>query len=110
MEKIDELIILFDYYEKLLTESQRNYFIEYYFNNLSLSEISENFNVSRNAVSKDLKLTVEKLNGYEEKLKLYSAFQKRSKIYEKMKKIDNKQLQKLVNECIKTEIEGGQNE
>ena len=89
MEKIDELIILFDYYEKLLTESQRNYFIEYYFNNLSLSEIAENFNVSRNAVSKDLKLTVEKLNGYEEKLKLYSK---------------DKRLRRLVNDIKDEEL------
>ena len=58
MEERDKLIILFDYYEKLLTDSQKNYFMEYYFDNLSLSEIADNFSVSRNAVSKDLKLTV----------------------------------------------------
>ena len=72
MDKQDKLILLFDYYGDLLSESQKNYFESYYFDNLSLSEIGENYNVSRNAVSKDLKLTVEKLNGYEEKLKLYS--------------------------------------
>ena len=61
MDKQDLLIILFDYYEELLTDSQKKYFIDYYFNNLSLAEIAENENVSRNAVSKDLKLTKEKL-------------------------------------------------
>jgi len=97
MEKIDELIILFDYYEKLLTESQRNYFIEYYFNNLSLSEISENFNVSRNAVSKDLKLTVEKLNGYEEKLKLYS---KDKKLRRLVNDIKDEELKEKINKIL----------
>ena len=97
MEKIDELMILFDYYEKLLTESQRNYFIEYYFNNLSLSEISENFNVSRNAVSKDLKLTVEKLNGYEEKLKLYS---KDKKLRRLVNDIKDEELKEKINKIL----------
>ncbi|MBR3116399.1 MAG: hypothetical protein IKF36_00805 [Bacilli bacterium] len=72
MNDRDMIIILFDYYGELLSEGQKNYFIDYYFNNLSLAEIAENFNVSRNAVSKELKLSVDKLNNYEEKLKLYS--------------------------------------
>ena len=90
----DKLIILFDYYEELLTDSQKKYFIDYYFNNLSLAEISENENVSRNAVSKDLKLTKEKLISYEEKLKLY----------EKDKKI-RKVIDKITDESIKEELE-----
>ena len=89
MDERDKLIILFDYYEKLLTDSQKNYFIEYYFDNLSLSEIAENFDVSRNAVSKDLKLTIEKLNNYEEKLKLYSK---------------DKKLRRLVDEIMDEEL------
>ena len=99
MDKQDKLIILFDYYENLLTESQRNYFIDYYFNNLSLAEISENQNVSRNAVSKDLKLTVEKLNNYEEKLKLYEKDSKLRKVINKIE--DNKireEIEKILDE------------
>ena len=69
MNKQDKLILLFDYYGDLLSDSQRNYFESYYFDNLSLSEIGENYNVSRNAVSKDLKLATEKLNNFEDKLK-----------------------------------------
>ncbi len=84
MDKQDLLIILFDYYEELLTDSQKKYFIDYYFNNLSLAEISENENVSRNAVSKDLKLTKEKLISYEEKLKLYDKDKKIRKVIDKI--------------------------
>ena len=57
-----ELTILYDYYSNLLTDKQRLYFEEYYFNNLSLQEISENYSVSRNAVFNSLKEIEKKLN------------------------------------------------
>ena len=62
---------LFDYYGELLTFTQINYFKAYYCDNLSLSEISIEFNVSRNAISKTLKEVKEKLDYYETKLNLY---------------------------------------
>ena len=65
------LINLYDYYGILLTEKQQVYFEDYYFNNLSLSEISDNYEVSRNAIHKQLKDVEVKLNDYERKLKLY---------------------------------------
>ena len=64
-------VTLFDYYGSLLTEKQRQYFEDYYFENLSLSEISENLGISRNAVNKQLHQTIEKLEYYEQKLELY---------------------------------------
>ena len=62
---------LFDYYGDLLTLTQINYFKAYYCDNLSLSEISEEYNVSRNAISKTLKEVKDKLDYYESKLHLY---------------------------------------
>lgn len=62
---------LYDYYSELLTEKQKLYFEEYYFNNLTLAEISENYKVSRNAAHKNIKEATLKLLEYEEKLKLY---------------------------------------
>ena len=95
----DKLIILFDYYEELLTDSQKNYFIDYYFNNLSLAEIAENEGVSRNAVSKDLKLTKEKLVNYEEKLRLYEKDKKIRKVISKITEEDIKEeLEKILDE------------
>ena len=99
MVEQDLLIILFDYYEELLTDSQKKYFIDYYFNNLSLAEIAENENVSRNAVSKDLKLTKEKLVNYEDKLKLYDKDKKMRKVIDKI--TDNnikEELEKILDE------------
>ncbi len=62
---------LYDYYQELLTEKQRQYFEGYYFLNLSFGELSEKYAVSRNAIHHQLKLTIEKLLFYEEKLKCY---------------------------------------
>ncbi len=71
MDDMVYLGILFDYYGDLLTEKQQEYFKDYYFNNLSLSEISTNYNVSRNAVHKQLKDVEQKLYDYENCLRLY---------------------------------------
>jgi len=63
---------LYDYYKDLLTEKQRTYFEDYYFNDFSLQEIGENENVSRNAVFNQVKNVEEKLEEFESKLSLYN--------------------------------------
>lgn len=85
---------LFDYYGELFTDKQREYFMDYYFNNLTLQEIANNNDVSKNAVHKNLKDILKKLDYYESKLNLYSN---RKKIELLIKDID-------VN--IKEKIEG----
>lgn len=97
MEKRDYLIILYDLYGELLNDKQKQYFEEYYFNNLSLGEISENLNISRNAVHKSLQSVEEKLQFYEEKLKLY----KKSKIiYDIIDKESSQEIKKILKEMI----------
>ena len=61
MEKREYLIILYDFYSELLSDKQKEHFEDYYFNNLSLGEISENENVSRNAIHKSIKSIENKL-------------------------------------------------
>ena len=73
---------LFDYYGELFTDKQKEYFTDYYFNNLTLQEIADNNNVSRNAVHKNIKDILSKLDYYEEKLNLYSNKQKIEKLLE----------------------------
>ena len=80
MENQVLLCILYDYYGELLTDKQKQYFKDYYFENLSLSEMSENYNISRNAIHKNLKETEEKLLYYENVLKLYEKNKKIKKI------------------------------
>ena len=72
MEERNYLINLFEYYKKLLTDKQNKYFIDYYYDNLTMDEIAINDNISKNAVSKQLKIIKDKLEHYEENLKLYS--------------------------------------
>ena len=71
MEDLLYYTCLFDYYKDLFTKIKQDYFIDYYFNNLTQEEIAENYKVYKNAVSKTLKEVKEKLDYYEEKLKLY---------------------------------------
>lgn len=85
---------LFDYYGNLLTEKQRDYFTDYYIENLSLAEIAENYDVSRNAIFKQIKEAENKLKFYEDNLNLFENSIKISKLLENIK-----------DERIKEEIE-----
>lgn len=70
MEDVVYYSELYDIYKELLTEKQKKYFEDYYFNNLSFSEISENYQVSRNAVYRQVSITKSLLEEYEDKLNL----------------------------------------
>lgn len=76
MEDIIYYNELYDLYGELLTDKQKEYFENYYFNNFSLSEMAENYDVSRNAIHKQLKIVVEKLEDYESKMQLYKKMKK----------------------------------
>lgn len=69
-EKREEIISLYDIYGSLLTDKQRDYFESYYFDDLSISEIASNFEVSRNAVFDQIKRVNLILIEYEEKLRI----------------------------------------
>ena len=62
---------LYDIYGELLDSKKKEYFEMYYFDNLSLQEISDNLGVSRNAIFKQIKNAEAKLLFYEEKLELF---------------------------------------
>ncbi len=74
--------ILYDYYKELLTKKQQDYYESYYFQDYSLQEIAENEKVSRNAVFNQVKIVLEHLDFYEEKLHLYHNRKKIKKIIE----------------------------
>ncbi len=95
MKQRNYLIILYDYYGELLNEDNKKYFEDYYFDNLSLGEISSNSGISRNAIHKHIKGTEAKLLFFEEKLKLYEKDKKLTSI---MEKIDD---EKIKNEIKK---------
>lgn len=68
LEKREEIIGYYDTYGILLTEKQKAYFESYYFDDLSITEIASNFDVSRNAVFDQLKRVNAILLDYEKKL------------------------------------------
>ena len=88
---------LYDLYGDLLTEKQREYFEDYYFNNLSFSEMAENYDVSRYAIFKQIHIVTDKLKEYESVLKLH---EKRKKLEEIVKNIDNFELKIALEELI----------
>ena len=97
MESRDYIIMLYDFYGDLFNDKQKNYFEEYYFNNLSLGEISEKLGVSRNAVHKVIQGMEEKLTFYEEKLCLYK---KSNIIYDIIGKIEDIDIKKKLEDLL----------
>ena len=93
MNEINKLVLLYDFYGELLSDSQKSYFEDYYFNNLSLSEISDNLN----AVHKQLKVACEKLYDFESKLNLLAKNEKLKNI---INNIDDEKLKKQIEEII----------
>lgn len=75
-------ISLYEIYNELLTVKQKKYFEAYYLDDLSLSEIAENLNVSRNAVFDQIKKTATILEEYEDKLHLLEKQNKIIKLME----------------------------
>ena len=71
MDDVVYLNDLFDIYGDLLTDKQKSYFKDYYFDNLSYGEIAEKYSVSRNASFKQLKNVIDKLNELENNLGIY---------------------------------------
>ncbi len=76
--------ILYDYYGELLTDKQKLYFEDYYFNNLSLKEISVNYDVTRSAIYNILKESLKKLDYYEDKLNLFEKSKKIEKLIQEL--------------------------
>jgi len=87
---------LFDYYGELFTDKQKEYFIDYYFNNLTLQEIADNNSVSKNAVHKNIKDVTEKLDYYESKLNLYNNKKQIQKLIASIDKNIKEQIEELI--------------
>lgn len=74
MKKFHKINLLYDFYGSLLTARQQNFIELYYGDDLSLGEIAEQFDVTRQAVHDTLKRAEQTLTNYEEKLGLVQKF------------------------------------
>ena len=79
LEKTSRIIDLFEIYGDLLAEKQKTYVQAYYLFDLSLSEIAEEYEISRASVLDTLKQGLKKLEDFENSLHL---LEKRAKIRE----------------------------
>lgn len=94
IKKKVKISMLCEYYGSLLTKKQYTFLNDYYNNDLSLSEIADNNQITRQAVRDIIKKGEKKLFEYEEKL----AFMKR------MLK-QNKKIAKILSQITKIEKE-----
>ena len=74
MEKIFKQVLLYDFYGELLTEHQRNVYEDAVYNDMSLSEIAEEYGISRQGVHDLIKRCDKILAEYEMKLHLVEKF------------------------------------
>lgn len=70
LENRNEIILLIDIYGDLLTEKQRNILELYFFDDLSLVEISKINNSSRQSILYSINKSIEQLGIFESKMKI----------------------------------------
>lgn len=97
IKKVEMMNRLLDIYGRLLTKSQYEIMADYYYADLSLSEISETRKISRTAVSDAIKKSTQKLNNFEEKLGI-------CKVFDSCKNEENARLIDKIEEMIKDGI------
>ena len=91
MEDRVEISLLMDFYGSLLTEKQRNIMELYYNEDLSLAEIAELNNTSRQAIHDLIKRFYKQFLTYESKLNLLErSFNKEKKIIDFLENINKK--------------------
>ena len=113
MEEKVKISMLCQLYGKLLTKKQFEFIEDYYNNDLSLSEIAENNNITRQAVRDIIKKGEKKLFEYEEKLMFMKRTLNQEKKIEKalseltkiQKEYSDKQIANVL-EDIKKELNG----
>lgn len=100
LEKTNQVNLLFDFYAPLLKGKQREYLELYYLDDLSLGEIAEMHEVSRQAVYDHIKRAEKQLFEYDEKLRLAWKHEQRMNVLNRM----NELVQGLTDEAAREEL------
>ncbi|MBP2025172.1 YlxM family DNA-binding protein [Peptoniphilus stercorisuis] len=87
IENVLEMNTLLDFYGKLLSYKQYRAMEMYYFYDYSLNEIAEDLDISKQAVSDNLKRAESNLKEFNEKLQLISSYEKRKSNREQLKSL-----------------------
>lgn len=108
---MDEILmrsLLFDFYGELLTNHQKEIYEEYVLEDLSLSEVAQAHDISRQGVHDLIKRCDKTLSGYENKLHLVERFINAKQKVEKICKItdsENEILEESINDIHKLACE-----
>jgi uncharacterized protein len=111
LEKTNRVNLLFDFYSPLLKDRQRQFLSLYYRDDLSLGEIAELMEVSRQAVYDQLKRAEQALEQYEEKLELLALDAEREALLSQLvlslqkEEWDQGEIRSLVNQLVEFELE-----
>jgi len=101
-EKNMRMVLLYDFYQVLLTEKQQSMMDLYYQQDFSLAEIAQALSISRQAVYDHLKRTESTLEKYETKMKLLEKHTQQQQLIETMEErmadFRKKHLIKMKNE------------
>lgn len=105
MEEKIKISILLTIYGNLLTETQRKYMDLYYNEDLSLSEIGENENITRQAVRTILVKSKKKLQEYETYLQFMQKETELKALTQKLEKTNINKKQKEIIEQINSKLD-----
>lgn len=97
LEKTKRVNDLIDFYGALLTSNQLNILELYYMEDLSLKEIADELNISRNAVHDSLKRSLIILEEYEDKLKLLEKDLIKSELIKNYEKLSKEEIKKYID-------------
>ena len=101
MDDIAKKNMLYDFYGELLTDHQKQVYELAVYNDCSLSELAEEYNISRQGVHDLLKRCDRILEDYENKLGLVKRFNTLRDIAQKIEKIsDDKEVKDLARKMI----------
>lgn len=89
LEKSLDLCEKYEFYKNLLTKKQQNIFESYFFDDIGLTEISENLGITKQTVLDTIKKTQKNLEMFDEKLKLTEIFSKQKSLIELIKQSKN---------------------
>ena len=107
IDETTRINLLYNFYHSLLTKKQSRYMDLYYVEDFSLSEISEQLDVSRQAVLDNLHRSVNLLESFEKKLGIFEKTQEIDDISKNLSQLvqtkyaDDKELLALVQRISK---------
>lgn len=103
MDDIAKKNLLYDFYGELLTDHQKTIYEDAVYNDCSLSELAEEYNISRQGVHDLLKRCDRILEDYENKLGLVERFKKLKDIaHEIEEESDDPKIKKLARKMMES--------